>query len=186
MNRSEKQMAVWLAHPQEFGEPPRKVHQIHHEKTVWPLLDRRVDLAFHEYETQGGYRGIGMTGPITWSFLDIDLGVFSMAELKRLYAGWYISFRALNSPAYSAERNRQRSAFQGARLGREVKGYIEMLDYLSFGDLVYYAYKVRRDGAEAVVVTDTKTKAEYAVGHKYLRLPPLFYFLGSLFYDGEM
>ena len=86
MKQSEQEMADWLAHPMEFGEPPEHVEEIHCEKTYWPLFDKKIDLSFHRYRMKDGFSSIGMTGPITWSFLGDDLSGFTMEELKRLYA----------------------------------------------------------------------------------------------------
>jgi hypothetical protein len=36
------------------------------------------------------------------------------------------------------------------------------------------------------VVTDRENQVVYEAGSKYLRLPPLYYFLGSLFFTGKL
>jgi hypothetical protein len=186
MNRSEQEMSQWLAHPMEFGEPPEEIQEIHREKTHWPLFDEKVELVFHRYRMKDGFTSIGMTGPITWSFVGDDLSGFSMDELKRLYAGWYIAFTALNSPNHSHERNREEREALAERLKEEQAGFVRVMDYLSFGELVFYAYKVKQNGNELVIATDTETRTEHKAGSKYLRLPPLFYFLGSLFFEGKL
>jgi hypothetical protein len=185
MNESEKEMSNWLASPMEFGEHPIQIKEIHREKTVWPLMDGQVDLVFHKYQYKNGYIGIGMTGPITCSFLEIDISGFEMWELKRLYAGWYIALKAIHSPAYSRKNNNKEKEDLEKRLKKEKPGFIEILDYLSFGKLIFYAYSINQEGKEIVIVTNTKYKSEFEKGSKYLRLPPLYYFLGGLFYDGS-
>ncbi len=77
MKHSEQEMATWLAHPMEFGEPPETMEEIHREKTPWPLFKKQVDLAFHRYRMKDGFSSIGMTGPITWSFIGDDLRDFA-------------------------------------------------------------------------------------------------------------
>jgi len=186
MNRSEQEMSQWLAHPMEFGEPPEEIQEIHREKTHWPLFDEKVELVFHRYRMKDGFTSIGMTGPITWSFVGDDLSGFSMDELKRLYAGWYIAFAALNSPKHSHERNREKREALAETLKEEQAGFIRVMDYLSFGELVFYAYKVKQNSDELVIATDRENRMEYKAGSKYLRLPPLFYFLGSLFFEGKL
>ena len=57
-----------------------------------------------------------------------------------------------------------------------------MIDYLSSGGLVFYAYKIKRGEGEIVVAADRTNRHEYQAGSKYLRLPPLYHFLGSLFF----
>ncbi|MBI9050795.1 MAG: hypothetical protein JEZ00_15350 [Anaerolineaceae bacterium] len=186
MNRAEKEMSDWLAHPMEFGEHPHKIKQIHSEKTDWPLFDEPVKLAFHHFVMKDGYNSIGMTGPATWTFLEDDMRDFSIPEIKRLYAGWYICFMALRATTFSTERTKKRSAFLAAELASKIKGFIEILDYINFGDLTFYAYKIQEGDDEIVVASNTKTTLKFPAGSKYLRLPPLFYFIGHLFFEGQL
>lgn len=80
MKSSEQEMTRWLAHPMEFGQPPAEIKEIHRERTAWPLFDKPVTLAFHRYRMPDGFSSIGMTGPITWSFLGDDLSGFNRVE----------------------------------------------------------------------------------------------------------
>ena len=186
MNESEQEMAEWLANPMEFGEAPVEVSEIHQEETPWPLYDEQVKLSFHRYKMKDGFSSIGMTGPITWSFFGDSLEGFSMDELKRLYAGWYISFVAINSDNYSKGENKRKRQAAEAQLKQNIDGFEEIVAFLSFGELVFYAYKCRREGKEWVVATDGEDKLEYEEDSKYLRLPPLFYFLGWMFFEGKL
>lgn len=187
MNRDEKEMAEWLASPLEFGEMPQTIREIHRETTSWPLFDEQVQLVFHRYRMKDGFQSIGMTGPITWSFLGDDLSGFDIEELKRLYAGWYISFVAINSRGYSEERcEKQRKALE-AELKGAGAGFAGVVAYLSFGELIFYAYRqVDANGEQTTIATDTIDRLEYAADSKYLRLPPLYFFLGSLFFQGKL
>lgn len=72
------------------------------------------------------------------------------------------------------------------RLREKLAGFIRMVDYLSFGELVFYAYKIKRGDEEVVIATDRTATIEYEVDSKYLRLPPLYYFLGALFFEGKL
>ena len=186
MKQSEQEMAKWLAHPMEFGEPPVEINEIHQELTPWPLFDEQVNLSFHRYKMKDGFSSIGMTGPITWSFLGDNLNGFSMDELKRLYAGWHISFMAVNSRNYSREENHKRQMATEEQLKKKIDGFEKIVEYLSFGELVFYAYKYKREGKDIIVATDRENKLEYEAESKYLRLPPLYYFLGWLFFEGKL
>ena len=186
MKQSEQEMAKWLAHPMEFGEPPIEISEVYQELTPWPLFDEKVNLSFHRYKMKNGASSVGMTGPITWSFLRDDLNGFSFEDLKRLYAGWHISFMAVNSSGYSREENKKRQQSTETKLQQSVNGFEKIVEYLSFGELVFYAYKYKREGKNFVVATDGEDKLEYEEGSKYLRLPPLYYFLGSLFFEGKL
>ena len=181
----------------------KSTEEIHRERTAWPLFDKPVTLAFHRYrmpfgdaplaltaraseDRPDGFQSIGMTGPITWSFLGDDLSGFSMEELKRLYAGWYISFAAVNASNYSRTRQKEERRVLVARLREAQADFLDVEDYLSFGELVFYAYKVRRGDEAIVIATDEETRMEYKAGSPYLRLPPLYYFLGTLFFEGKL
>ena len=179
-------MANWLAHPMEFGEPPEAIEEIYRERTYWPLFDQKVTLAFHYYRMKDGFSSIGMTGPITWSFLGDDLSGFTMEELKRLYAGWYIAFAAVNSPNYDRQQNKQARQALEEKLRYTQPSFIKIVDYLAFGALVFYAYTITRDGKELTLATDGTEQMTYEAQSKYLRLPPLYYFLGSLFFEGKL
>jgi hypothetical protein len=186
MKSSEQELAKWLAHPMEFGEPPQEIEEIHREKTYWPLFDKKVEVAFHRYRMKDGFSSIGMTGPITWSFLGDDLSGFTTEELKCLYAGWYIAFVAVNSPNYSREQNDREQKTAEEELRGQHPGLVGLVDYLGIGELVFYAYKIKRGDEEITVATDRTNQREYGTDSKYLRLPPLYYFLGSLFFEGKL
>ncbi|MEZ4662387.1 MAG: hypothetical protein R2911_32960 [Caldilineaceae bacterium] len=186
MKKSEQELANWLAHPLEFGEPPLEVNEIHQEETSWLLIDEQVSLSFHRYIMKDGFSSVGMTGPITWSFLGDDLSDFSMEDLKRLYAGWHISFMAINSANYSKEENDKKQQATAEILTRTVDGFSTIIEYLSFGELAFYAYEYIRDNHKFVVATDRENQSEFGVDSKYLRFPLLYYFLGSLFFEGKL
>lgn len=162
-------MANWLAHPMEFGAQPEEIEEIHRERTYWPLFDKKVQLAFHRYRMKDGFTSIGITGPITWIFLGDDLNGFTIEELKYLYAGWYIAFAAVNSSNYAKEKNQQQQQALTERLSAKVAGFVSVVDYLAFGELVFYAYKIKRGDEEITIATD-KTDS-YMIQHQQGDLP---------------
>jgi hypothetical protein len=109
-----------------------------------------------------------------------------MDELKRLYAGWHISFMAVNSSNYSREENNKKQIATEEQLKKKIDGFEKVVEYLSFGELVFYAYKYKRAGKDMIIATDRENKLEYESDSKYLRLPPLYYFLGWLFFEGKL
>jgi cellobiose phosphorylase len=109
-----------------------------------------------------------------------------LTELKRLYAGWYISFTAVNASNYSRTRQKEERRALAARLREAHADFLDVEDYLSFGELVFYAHKVQRGDEALVIATDGETQIEYKAKSRYLRLPPLYYFLGTLFFEGKL
>ena len=70
------ELCAWLAHPNEFGQPPTKIEPLDHRTLYWPPTNdiRPVWLFRYTYST-GQHRakpvhGVGMVGSMTWSFLD--------------------------------------------------------------------------------------------------------------------
>lgn len=186
MNQDEKTMAEWLAHPMEYNHLPEELREIHREKTEWPLCDEKVELVFHEYKMDGKTSGIGMTGPITWSFIGDDLKGFSFEELKKMYAGWYVSFLTLQAENYSRKAVEKAQKQREKNLKKNVPGFDRVVDFLLVGDLEFYAYKMKGDPSAGVVCVFDADRLEYEAGSKYLRLPPLYYFIGDLFFSGKL
>lgn len=187
MNSEEEKMAEWLAHPMEFGKPPEKIKEIYRVETDWPLFDEKVTFALHSYEMENKYSAIGMTGPITWSFLDIKFDQFSPEELKVLYAGWHVNFIAINSENYSPEKSQEKQNEILQQLSSNVPGFIEIVDFLYIGDLLFYAYTVKNDQNDILTIAEyDDERIEFELNSKYLQLPPLYYFIGTLFFDGKL
>lgn len=181
-------MVRWLAHPMEYGERPAEIEAYHHETTRWPLHERPVDLFLHRYRmTADGPLRIGMTGPITWSFLNTDLGGLDPTTLKWLFAGWHVAFTTVQAETYDrAAQNRERAALT-ARIQTSEPSFIEMLDYLRIGELTFYAYRAAGpDGAESIVARGADYRATYPADAAYLRVPPLYIYIGSLFFAGKL
>ena len=184
---AEKEMSDWLSHPMEFNQPPVEIKEIHREFTEWPLADSKIEIVFHRYRMKDGYVGIGMTGPITWSFIGNKLQEeFSFDELKRIYAGWYVSFLAVNGKNFDSVKNNAQKVAKLKELRAKNKNIIEMEDYLLIGKLIFYAYKEMRGDTEIVIATDLNHPREYPKDSKYLRLPILYHYIGSLFFDGQL
>jgi hypothetical protein len=186
MNDMEKTMAEWLAHPMEFDQPPIEIAEIHREKSEWPLFDEPVEVAFHRYKMDSGFVGVGMTGPITWSFIGDGMDGFSPDELKRLYAGWYVAFLTVNSEKYSAKDDEKEQKALAKKLKKDLPDFVELKEYLRVGELIFYAYASERVGAKITTAIYADERLEYEADSKYLRLPPLYYFIGSLFFDGKL
>ncbi len=60
----------------------------------------------------------------------------------------------MNDASYSRERNEQERQALETRLREKLAGFIRIVDYLSFGELVFYAYKIKRGDEEVVIATD--------------------------------
>ena len=64
--------------------------------------------------------------------------------------------------------------------------FIEIVDFLHFGQLVFYSAKYKSGNSHKVVSVFENHRLELDADSKYLDLPPLYYFVGKLFYDGNL
>lgn len=181
-------MARWLAHPLEYGERPRQIEAFHRETTRWPLHERPVTFVLHRYRmAPDAPLRIGMTGPITWSFLDAGLSDLDPNTLKLIFAGWHVAFTTVRADAHDAAAQQREREALAARLRTAEPGFTGMLDYLRIGELTFYAYRVHRPGTPAaVVVRGAGHRVTYPANAAYLRVPPLYVFIGSLFFTGKL
>jgi hypothetical protein len=187
MNADEKRMSEWLAHPNEFGERPVEINEIHRELTEWPLEDGKVEIVLHRYRMKDGHVGVGMTGPITWTFLgDGVLDGLSTDEMKRAFAGWYVSFLAVQQHTGESEQIEARRRELTAKLKADNPNVMEVTEFQPVGNLLFYAYREKRGSEEVVVATDREFPREYAADSRFLRLPVLYNYIGSLFFEGRL
>ncbi|HKE95102.1 MAG TPA: hypothetical protein VKB34_12390 [Povalibacter sp.] len=187
MSKAETEMSNWLAHPNEFGEGPAEIREIHRELTDWPLEDQKVELVLHRYRMADGFTSIGMTGPITWSFLgDGVLDGLSMDEIKRAYAGWYVSFLAVQQNSAQSQQIEARRQDVLRQLQSGNPAIQDVTEFLPIGQLLFYVYKEKRGDREMVVATDQQFPREYPADSQFLKLPVLYNYIGSLFFEGRL
>jgi hypothetical protein len=188
MNADETRMSEWLAHPMEFGEPPEEMKEIHREMTPWPLEDSNVEIILYRYRTKDGHVGIGMTSPvITWSFLgDGVLDGLSNEEVKRAFAGWYVSFLAVQQHRAESKEIEARRTELAATLKASNAHFVELTEFQPIGNLLFYAYREQRGSAEIVIATDRELPREYPADSIFLKLPVLYNYIGSLFFEGRL
>ncbi len=187
VSSDEQRMTEWLAHPSEFGEPPVEIQEIHREVTDWPLADRKVEIVLYRYRMEDGHVGIGMTGPVTWSFLGEGvLDGLSYDEMKRAYAGWYVSFLAVQQHTGEEQKFDARRRELSEKLRAANENFIEITEFQPVGNLLFYAYREKRGSEEITIATDQERPREYDAGSKFLKLPVLYNYIGSLFFEGYL
>lgn len=136
---------------------------------------------------QDGHVGVGMTGPITWSFMgDGVLDGLSTDEVKRAYAGWYVSFLAVQQHTGESKEIEARRRELSEKLAASNANFLEITEFQPVGNLLFYAYREKRGSAEIVIATDQELPREYAADSKFLKLPILYNYTGSLFFEGRL
>ena len=188
MNTYEQRMSEWLAHPMEFGEPPVEMKEIHRETTPWPLEDGNVEIVLYRYRMKDGHVGIGMTSSvITWSFLTEGvLDGLSNEEMKCAFAGWYVSFLAVQQHSGESKEIEERRKELAEQLAASNSNFVELKEFQPIGSLLFYAYREQRGADVIVIATDRELPREYPADSKFLKLPVLYNYIGSLFFEGRL
>lgn len=99
-NRRKKiitEMEEWLAHPNEMGRKP-DFSEIVFEGTIYNPAggkDAPVALVFYRYLSDRS-EGIGMVGPLTWSFLEFEIKGMTYPGILAVYEGWLVCFHCRN------------------------------------------------------------------------------------------
>lgn len=88
------EMCAWLAHPNEFGEPPDRITMMDKRKLYWPPTkdERVVRLYKYEYD-KSRHRpekdvGVGMVGSMTFALFGESTPDMSPEELYGMHCAW--------------------------------------------------------------------------------------------------
>ena len=88
------EMCDWLAHPQEFGQPPDEIELYDTREMLWPPTNDWRPLWLFKYryfasdDEESETHGIGMTGSITFSLLDETSPDMSADDIYALHCCW--------------------------------------------------------------------------------------------------
>jgi len=180
-----KEMADWLAHPNEFGEAPKKVTFKRTYNVNFPGWGpQKVHLL--EYEMPDGTRGRGFVGPLTWSFLGEEINKVSDDRLLLAYAGWAWLTASLQRGLVQTEfaPGPARQALL-ARLQQAGLEDIETTDAYQIGSSEVYEFRARRGntpvrgagGGEGSIILDDDDP-------EYATLPAVYFYLGAQIIGG--
>ena len=103
------EMCDWLAHPQEFGQPPDEIELYDTREMLWPPTNDWRPLWLFKYryfasdDEESETHGIGMTGSITFSLLDETSPDMSADDIYALHCCWELE--ATEDPRAPAERS---------------------------------------------------------------------------------
>ncbi|NVB79731.1 MAG: hypothetical protein HOV81_15150 [Kofleriaceae bacterium] len=174
----------WLAHPNEYGQPPERAAIVWRGERDWPFHDKPENVYLVEFAYADGNRGIALAGPVTWTFLEIDFARFAHEDLVKLYAGWYLQFVMINDPKGQEAQRRKLSDGEIASL-LTAQGFtaIDVTDSVQIGDDTYVAALATKDGARVVAAGRAHAVKTYDPTMPQMKLPPLYWYLGSTFYD---
>lgn len=118
------EMCEWLAHPNEFGEPPREIRQVDTRELFWPPTNdrRRLWLFRYEYPPREGKTepdiGHGMVGSVTFALSGESTAGLSAEQLYGLHCAWELEMKG-DARAPCSSEAKKRTAEVGIQILRE-------------------------------------------------------------------
>lgn len=106
--RAQAEMCHWLAHPNEYGEPPDEIRLIDTRELAWPPTRDRRQMWLFEYRYRAEDSddeddvGIGMVGSITFALFGEATGDLSPEEIYALHCCWELQVQ--DDPRAPSER----------------------------------------------------------------------------------
>ena len=175
----EDEMAEWLAHPMEFGVPPKSVR---HKRTYKGTLvgDGPTEIHMVEFVMPNGTAGRGFVNPpLTWSFIG-DMSGISDDELLMAYCGWAWLFPRMQAgsvlTSFPSEGEEARYI---ARKQSEGFADIEVTGRYKIGTSELFEIKCTHGGQPAKCAGNTEGDTAIAAADPCYKLPSIYFFLGS-------
>jgi hypothetical protein len=175
----EKEMADWLAHPAEFGVPPKTV-RLKRTYRGEVIITGAVEIHRVEYAMPDGTTGRGfVNGPLTWSFLGDGVNAMADDDLMVAYWGW-----AWLSPALQAgnavmdfQSLTEEAAFTAKKLA---DGFdeVRMTSRYKIGTSELFEFKGTSRGKLFICAGNTESEVAFDAADPKSALPPIYFLLG--------
>jgi hypothetical protein len=177
--RIEREMAGWLAHPNEFGVQPKRVRL---ERTYKANVIAHGDVELHlvGYEMPDGTVGRGfVNGSLTWSFLGDEVNAISDDDLLVAYCGWAWLFPALQAGNVATEflSLTEEDAFRAKKEGEGLQNF-ELTHRYKIGTSELFEYTATKNGKKVKGAGDTQLEVGYEEGDPRFNLPSIYFLLG--------
>jgi hypothetical protein len=176
-------MASWLASSTEHGGAPESVRVVFEDRIAWPGQDEPEQVFLVEHTMADGARGIGFTGPTTFSFTGVDLEGIEPEELVTLYVGWFVAFTARSAGSFDALACKQ-YAQQTERALTEA-GYTDehVTDALNIEEAFYWSATAKTDAGSVVVLgsSDMDECLEFDDVSEWGGVTPIYALFGMIF-----
>ncbi len=182
------EMTEWVSDPHEFGVKPKHVEVVSSYYVEWPWHSEEQDIVLIRYELPDGRVGVGISGPVTWSFSpdEVDFSQFEEDELAKLYAGWYLVFGLLNREDY-APKFEPKAEREMVRLLENEFGMtqVQVLDRILLGEETFYEISALVNGVPCRIAGSKDGSFPCDEDDKFYCFPALYVFLGFAFYEGD-
>ena len=147
----------------------------------WPWHAEEVVISLVRFELPDGRWGIGISGPVTWSFSpdEVDFSKFEYEELIRLYAGWYMIFGLLNNEDYNPrfEPKDEKEMVQILE-GEFQMTDVKVMDRIKLGEETFYEIEAVEDGVPCRIAGSSDGSFACDENDKFYCFPALYVFLG--------
>ena len=151
----------------------------------WPGHEDLEEVHLVEYTIPDGPTGVGMTGPITWTFFDIPPDRFTQDEWVKLFAGWYIQFQSINQEDY-APRFSKKDDQRMIRMLEIEQGMsnVQIEERTQIGGETYYEISARSQSGPVKVAGTLQHYSKIDANDRFTtNLPFMFWYLGCTYYE---
>ena len=171
-------MADWLAHPMEFGVPPKTV-RLKRTYRGEVIITGAVEIHLVEYEMPDGTKGRGfVNGPLTWSFLGEEVNAIADDHLMEAYWGWAWLFPAVQAgnAVMDFESLTEEPAFTAKKLA---DGFdeIRMTSRYKIGTSELFEFKGTSGGKLMIGAGNTESEVVFDATDPRAALPPIHFLL---------
>lgn len=182
------ELSTWIQESKEFGMMPKSVSVVESYEAPWPWEPDDLEIHLVHFVLPNGREGIGIAGPIAYSFSDreIDFSLFEHDELLKLYAGWYLLYELMESddyqPKFSAEDDQAM-----IRMLEDEHGMTEVkiVDRIQIEDQTFFEITAVDNGKACRIGGSLDGCFSFYPDDKYYGLPALYYMMGWVFYSDE-
>lgn len=171
-------MSSWLAHPNEFGAPPRKVKYQRSYIVDFPGWGKqKVHLL--NYEMPDGTKGRGFVNPVTWSFLGDEINSIPDDTLLVAYCGWSWLFTGINQGVIETKfpSEGEKDKFQ-RRLSEDGLTEVRNTDSYKIGSSEIYEFTAQKEGKKVKGAGNTEDYLVFNSGTPEYFLPAIYFLLG--------
>lgn len=180
--------SLWLEETNEFACAPKTCEVVASYLAPWPWEPDELEVHLVQFVLPNGREGIGIAGPVAYSFSDrdIDFSLFSPDELLKLYAGWYLLYELISSDEYQPNFEPLDDQAIIEMLGEE-HGItdIQIVDRVQIEDQTFFEMTGVDNGEPCRIGGSFDGCFCFFPDDKYYGLPALYYVMGWVFYSDE-
>jgi hypothetical protein len=175
---AEKELAEWLAHPNEFGTHPKSVK--HKRKYRVKMMGEATDIHLVEYEMPDGTQGRGFANPITWSFLGENVNQIPDDSLITAFGGWVFLFPALQNGSATSDfvSEGEEAAYLAEKSSQGLQD-VTITNRYKIGTSELFEFAANYEGSPVKGAGNTESEVGFGADDPSFHLPPIYFLLGN-------